>query len=95
MNKLKLYTTSGCHLCELAQELLKPVIVNVCAMNGLPSASITVFPIEISEDAALVERYGVRIPVIQFEGSDDELGWPFEPDRAFAFLSEQLIKLKF
>jgi hypothetical protein len=90
MKELLLYTTSGCHLCEQAQEILQPVIINVCAMNGLPSDSIRLCPVEISEDAALVECYGIRIPVIQFSDDDDELGWPFDAESAFAFLSKQL-----
>jgi hypothetical protein len=90
MKELLLYTTSGCHLCEQAQEILRPVLINVCAMKGLSLDSIRLCPVEISEDAALVERYGVRIPVIQFSDDVDELDWPFDAESAFVFLSKQL-----
>jgi len=63
-----LYTTAGCHLCDLANELLV----------AIPSHyKIEIIPTEIGDDDDLVERYGIRIPVVQFaDGS--EMGWPFE-----------------
>ncbi len=67
MIQLTLYTTSGCHLCEEAEEMLK-LLQNeqVCRWVA----------VEISEDDRLVDLYGVRIPVIAtVEGR--ELGWPF------------------
>ena len=35
----------------------------------------------------LIERYGVRIPVVRLEGSKRELGWPFSIDDLFDFLN--------
>ena len=65
---LKLYTTSGCHLCEQAEVLL----------NDLKAQGICQWqPVEISESDDLIERYGIRIPVVGREGRADELGWPF------------------
>ena len=32
------------------------------------------------DDDALVERYGVRIPVLKEVSKDVELGWPFDAD---------------
>ena len=50
--------------------------------------------IEISESEELVERYGIRIPVIRLrenlrgENSESvELGWPFDLDQLRQFLS--------
>ncbi|KEI71778.1 glutaredoxin family protein [Endozoicomonas elysicola] len=67
MIQLTLYTTSGCHLCEEAEEML----------NFLQGQQVCRWAaIEISEDDRLVDLYGVRIPVIATE-EGRELGWPF------------------
>ncbi len=65
--KVKLYTTSGCHLCEQALTLLRAndTLLEICE-------------VEISESASLMAAYGIRIPVIRIEGNDAELGWPFD-----------------
>ncbi|MGB0360525.1 MAG: glutaredoxin family protein, partial [Endozoicomonas sp.] len=55
MKALLLYTTSGCHLCEEA----------VSVLNSL---DFEWFPVEISTHDSLIERYGLRIPVIRVKG---------------------------
>lgn len=66
--ELNFYTTAACHLCEQAEYVLattplaSPVAVNV---------------IDISESEDLVERYGMRIPVLQRSDTGVELNWPF------------------
>ena len=62
---LLLYTTSGCHLCEQAEALLQ-------------SAGAPVETVEIADDEALLERYGVRIPVLRHRETGGELDWPFD-----------------
>ena len=59
-----LYTTSSCHLCEQAEQLLAQV--------GLAFDAV-----EIADDPALLERYGVRIPVLRRRDTGEELNWPF------------------
>lgn len=66
---LVLYTTQACHLCEQAQALLMPF------QNML---KVDVFLEDIAESEAQVERYGLRIPVLQHEESGAELDWPFD-----------------
>lgn len=78
MISLLLYTTSGCHLCEEAQALLD------WAGQQVP---LQVSAVEISGDAALVERYGIRIPVVQRAVDGAELGWPFDGPDLLAFLN--------
>lgn len=67
MTTLILYTTSGCHLCELADAILQTLASQY---------QLTIIPTEIGDDDALVARYGIRIPVVQFADNSD-IGWPF------------------
>ncbi|MFW5451185.1 MAG: glutaredoxin family protein [Methylophagaceae bacterium] len=67
MISLTLYTTIGCHLCELADTLL----------NELSNQhNVVVEAIEIGDDDELVTRYGTIIPVVRF-ADNSELNWPF------------------
>tara|TARA_R110002072_G_scaffold216658_1_gene374048 strand:- start:5151 stop:5396 length:246 start_codon:yes stop_codon:yes gene_type:complete len=76
-----LYTTAGCHLCEQAEQLLRVV----ADLNQLSWHAV-----DIAEDAALVERFGVRIPVIQVAGAADDLGWPFDEAALISYLQNSL-----
>ena len=62
---LILYSTEGCHLCEMAFELLTEV--------GLQHK---VDVVDIAFDDELFSRYGVTIPVVKVK--DSELNWPFD-----------------
>lgn len=78
MKRILLYTTLGCHLCEQALSLLE----------ALPEqASFELELVDIADDDGLVERYGIRIPVIQRVDNGQELGWPFDLQQLGAFLS--------
>ncbi|WP_257264332.1 glutaredoxin family protein [Endozoicomonas sp. ONNA2] len=73
---LTLYTTSGCHLCEKAEQML----------NFLQKQKVCRWvAIEISDDDLLVDRYGERIPVIA-TAEGRELGWPFTPEELINWL---------
>ena len=63
--KLSLYGTRYCHLCERAEALLR-------------EARLQVEYVDIAEDDALLERYGLRIPVIRRNDNGAELDWPFD-----------------
>lgn len=55
-------------------------------LQGLENEGLVqVEAVEISEDAALVDRYGIRIPVVMNPENGAELGWPF--------VSEDLLSL--
>ncbi|KAF1718727.1 NrdH-redoxin [Pseudoxanthomonas yeongjuensis] len=71
---LILYQRDDCHLCDLALEVL--------ATARVPEFE-SVF---IDDDAALEERYGVRVPVLRDEATGAELDWPFDGERLQAFL---------
>ncbi|WP_164837182.1 glutaredoxin family protein [Vibrio alfacsensis] len=65
LNVLTLYSTEGCHLCEMALDLVK--------QTGLAEQTHVV---DIAFDDVLFSRYGVTIPVLKFQES--ELNWPFD-----------------
>jgi hypothetical protein len=75
--ELLFYTTSQCHLCELAEALL------VSTPMPVP---IPVDAIDIAQSEDLVARYGTRIPVLRRTDTDAELGWPFTRDQLLTFL---------
>ena len=60
-----LYSTQGCHLCELAFAL--------CQQVGVDHLITT---IDIAENEDLFLRYGVTIPVLSID--DREIKWPFD-----------------
>lgn len=78
MIRLRFYTTLGCHLCEQQKSLLALLVQDDYHLET----------IEISEDDALIERYGVRIPVLADEAGE-ELDRGFEPPRLAHWLAER------
>lgn len=79
MARLRLYGTSGCHLCEEAERLLAEIAAS--------SVSVVWDTIEIADDEGLLQRYGQRIPVLRGEASGAELGWPFEANDIHRFVA--------
>ncbi len=65
MSGLVLYQRDDCHLCDLALAVL--------AQARAPEFD-SVF---IDEDAALEDRYGLRVPVLR-DAAGRELDWPFD-----------------
>ena len=63
----QLFGTLGCHLCEVAEDVLMPFV-------GL---GLQVEVVDIAEREEWVAAYGVRIPVLRRLDSGAELGWPF------------------
>ena len=75
-----LFTTLGCHLCDQAHGMVNYLLEN--ESERLQNVHLKL--IEITEDDGLVERYGVRIPVLKFGNS--ELSWPFEIEELHSWL---------
>ncbi len=71
---LYFYGTLDCHLCEIAEERLK-------------SAKISFQYIDISEDDALIERYGWFIPVLKL--GDEEFKSPLDFESLIPYLQKQ------
>lgn len=70
-----LYMTEYCHLCEHAQQAIIQAL-------GEPAQEI-----DIIDDATLLERYQIRIPVLQ-RSDGAELNWPFEPTAVRDFIRQ-------
>ncbi len=70
---IRLYGTNCCHLCDEAKALLR-------------AAGIEVDYVDIAEDNELIERYGIRIPVLKRVDTGAELGWPFDAPAISRFL---------
>ena len=77
---LTLYSTEGCHLCELAFHLLTEEV-------GVPKAKIVV--IDIAADDELIDRFGVYIPVLENPITGDQLFWPFSATDVASYLKTQ------
>ena len=77
-NTVIFFTTKGCHLCELAGEMLEK-------LRGTENFSIEVQ--DISETEMLVEKYGLLIPVIMDKATCKELRWPFDKNDVIQWIS--------
>ena len=75
-SECQLFGTLGCHLCELAEEVLMPLVEH----------GLMVELIDIADSDALFEAYGLRIPVLRRVDTGAELGWPFDADQVVNFL---------
>jgi predicted DCC family thiol-disulfide oxidoreductase YuxK len=65
--EITLISGPNCHLCDQAKEMLFPL---------LEAKNIQLNELNVRDDIALFEQYGLRIPVVIFaDGS--EKGWPF------------------
>lgn len=71
---IRLMHTQYCHLCEQALELIR---------YYAPNHPLTLVDIALSDE--LMERYGVRIPVVVM--GSNELNWPFDGDQLSAFIA--------
>ncbi len=63
---LVLYATSGCHLCEQADRVIRHAV------------TIPFRTVEITDDEYLLRSYGIRIPVLRRLDTGEELDWPFD-----------------
>ncbi len=78
MSGLILYSTLGCHLCELAMAEIHPVI---------DSSQWRIREVDIADDPDLMERYGDRIPVLFDPVTEKALFWPFDRHGVKEFLA--------
>ena len=76
--KIYLYSTLGCHLCEKAKSILRPL---------LSQYQYELVEVDIATSDELIERYGVLIPVLQNTVNAQELNWPFDSDDVEKFFA--------
>ncbi|KAF0865534.1 glutaredoxin family protein [Pseudomonas sp. LD120] len=72
----QLFGTLGCHLCELAEAELMPLVEH----------GLMVELVDIAESQELFDTYGLLIPVLRRVDTGAELGWPFDAEQVVAFL---------
>ena len=70
-----LYGTESCHLCDEAEAILREV-------------GIAADYVDIANDDELLEKYGIRIPVLQRSDTGAELGWPFYAANVLEFMKK-------
>lgn len=72
LKQIKLYSTSGCHLCEQVEEM----IAYLQAADPVIKNNVNLKIVEITEDDQLLQHYAETIPVLAY--NNRELGWPFD-----------------
>lgn len=70
---ITLYSTEGCHLCEMAFSLCQSVGIDRLVEH-----------VDIAFDDELFSRYGVTIPVLR--ANENELNWPFDKQQLIQWL---------
>jgi glutaredoxin len=70
---IKLYGTTCCHLCEEAESILREIRIDADY-------------VDIADDDELLDKYGIRIPVLKRLDTGAELGWPFDAVAVLRFL---------
>ncbi|CAA0088259.1 Uncharacterised protein [Zhongshania aliphaticivorans] len=79
MKEFRLYGTSACHLCELAEAILAQLLVEQTHWQ--------IELIDIADDDATLEKYADTIPLLKrFDGN--VLCWPFDTSSVMQFAEE-------
>lgn len=73
----QLLGTSGCHLCEVAEQLLAGLLA-----EGHPWQ---IELVDIANDDTLMERYANAIPVLLRCDGGDPLCWPFSREQVLSW----------
>lgn len=74
MASFTLYHTDGCHLCEMADELLVAANVSFAAKD-------------IMDSEQLIALYQTSIPVVEAH-QGEKLFWPFDAQRLAHFIAD-------
>ena len=72
----QLLGTLGCHLCEIAEAEIMPLVEH----------GLLVELVDITDPEDLTDVYGLRIPVLRRTDTEAELDWPFDTEQVVAFL---------
>ncbi len=60
MSVVTLFTRQGCHLCREAEKVLRRVV----------SQPDVIEVVDIDGDPSLIDRYTVRVPVVEVDGAE-------------------------
>ncbi|WP_313740443.1 glutaredoxin family protein [Pseudomonas sp.] len=74
----QLFGTLGCHLCEVAEAMLMPLVDH----------GLMVELIDIADHPLHYQRLALRIPVLRRVDTGAELDWPFDTEQVVAFLAQ-------
>ena len=80
MIRLQLMSTSGCHLCELAEQIIAESLLN--------NVAVTIELIDVAEQEQFQARYAIRIPVLYHPETNKDLGWPFDVVQVKQFITD-------
>ena len=72
----QLFGTLGCHLCEIAEAEVMPLVEH----------GLLVELVDIADPEDLTDVYGLRIPVLRRTDTVAELDWPFDTAQVVTFL---------
>lgn len=72
----QLFGTLGCHLCELSEAVVMPLV----------ERGLLVELLDIADRPEWVDDYGLRIPVLRRVDTGIELDWPFDTEDVVRFL---------
>lgn len=64
----ELFGTLGCHLCEEAEAVLQPFVVQ----------GLVVELLDIADSEEWLQRYALTIPVLRRVDNGQEISWPFD-----------------
>lgn len=86
---ITLLTKPGCHLCDVAREVVVTVVSAVSAERGdaASTPSIVIEEQSILDDAGLLSQYGEEIPVVMIDGRVHTI-WRVDAARLRAALTE-------
>ncbi len=79
MQRITLYSTLACHLCDMAEEII---------LSRIEESDFFLEKLDIADDPELLKKYGVSIPVLYSSKINKELFWPFDSDSVESFLTE-------
>ncbi len=80
MTTLTLIGKDGCHLCDVAREVIETVAMD------LPEDAVEIEELSILEDPALYEQWWEKIPVVLIDG-ELHAHWRVSPERLRAALA--------
>lgn len=91
MQKLRLYTTSACSLCEQVEAAIYSV------QTQFPEQNLVLEKVDIVDDDALLEAYATKIPVLEkydaqgkLDADAGQLMLPFDGEQLMSWLGVEI-----